>query len=390
MSRREELDHKILAYLFRHGHAPRPELVAYTGIRAATVFESVDRLKSSGLLIEPARRGKKTGRKAPELECNPDIANWIGIDLNTRKTTAVRTDNNGSILDREEITASNRNSAEDVFTEIFSAVSLLKQRAGKSWFKVCGAGFSDPGPVDLERGVSLNAVNIPGWNNIDTASRITGETGVPCGVWAGEMVRAHMEYISRGKASPARLVHICLGNTIGAGFVADGRIYYGATGNEMEIGHLIIQPDGPVCSCGNRGCLEAVASIPALKKRFSELLQSGQKSDISEEDFSIEALFAAKENDMAAKLLAEELASAVGKALIPVVTLLNPDMIILSGETAQLKDKLRIPILDMLKSNSLAGSADSLAIEFSFLSGDDTARGAALLMRDKTILSQMV
>lgn len=384
MRRRDELDLKILTYIFRHGSAPRPELVAYTGIRAATVFESVDRLKSSGLLIEPSRRGVKTGRRAPELKCNPDFAGWIGVELNTRHTLAVRTDNNGCVIDTAEIPAGSRAGVEDVFAEIFSALNDLQKRAGNAWIKVCGIGFSDPGTVDLEKGISLNAVNIPGWNEVDTAARISKETGLPCCLWSGEMVRAYQEYAARQKNPPARLVHLRLDNTIGAGFICDGRIYTGVSGQAMEIGHLSIDPAGPVCRCGKRGCLEACCSIPAIKEKLKS-----QGVEIPD-DFKMSDLSTLEKKNPAVEAIVHDLASSVGNALIPVITLLNPDVIILCGETALLKDRLRKPILKILKENCLSGSADHLQITFSGLRHEDTARGAAILMRNRIILSQVV
>ncbi|MBR7104571.1 MAG: ROK family protein [Lentisphaeria bacterium] len=390
MRRREELDHKILSYMFRHGHAPRPELVAYTGIRAATVFESVDRLKESGLLIEPTRRGKKTGRKAPELECNPAFAHWVGLDLNTVNVTAVVTDNNGRILHEVIHSAGNRTNAEDVFAEVFAALTALQEKAGKDWFKVCGTGFSDPGPVDLRQGVSLNAVNIPGWQNVETVKRLERETALPCGLWTDEMVRAHQAYLARQQEAPERLLHICLGSTIGSGFVIDGKIYYGSHGKAMEIGHLVIDPAGPLCSCGSCGCLEAMLSLKNLSEHLQAQKQAGLSTALDPDRLTLSALLAASPDDEGVRELIRYIGSGVGKALIPVVTLLDPDLIVLSGELAQLRERLLHPIAEQLDKNCLQGAASKVKIEFSSQKENDTARGAALLMRDRVLLSQLV
>ena len=390
MTRREELDRKILAYMFRCGHAPRTELVAYTGIRAATVFESVDRLKASGLLIEPSRRGKKTGRTSPELKSNPDFASWIGIDLNTQKTLAVRTDNNGQILDSAEVPAGKRLSAVDVFAEIFQVIETLQQNAGKEWFKVCGIGFSDPGTIDMRRGRSLSAVNIPGWHNVDTVKTIEEKTGLMCTLWSDGMILAKGEYMARQEEPPEKLIHLALGQTIGAGFVDNGSIYCGSSGKAMEIGHLVIHDQGPLCRCGSRGCLEAVAAIPALLKTLEKLKKEGVATQLESENFSVEKWAALSDTDPGAQSLLSTLTEALGKALIPVVTLLDPDLIVLSGELALLGEKLRLPLLGILKNGCLSGAAETLKIEFAQHACSTTARGAALLMRDRVILSQLV
>ena len=286
-----------------------------------------------------------------------------------------------------EICGQQRASAEDGFAEIFKALDILQANAKEQWSKVSGIGFSDPGTVDMDRGLSLGAVNVPGWEKLNTVKTIEEKTKLPCAIWSGEMVRANEEYLARFTDQPQKLFHLFLDDTIGAGFICNGDIYAGSSGHGMEIGHIVIVPNGPPCRCGNNGCLEAVAGIPAMRRRIREFIESGVDTTLSSETFSISDLIASVRQDKTARIIADEISEALGTALASVVTLLNPDIIVLGGEITALGDILLQPIRRMLELNCFAEATKKLKLEISDLNDDDTAKGAAILMRDRILLS---
>ena len=142
MSRRQELKKSLLRYLLLHGRATRPELVSLTGIRAATVFEAIDELKAEAVIIEPERRSKKTGRKAPELCCAPDCCHVVGVELRMSGCTGVIVDASGMVIHCVEHSAGSRKSLLEVKREILEVLQHLRELSADNWHLVKGLGFA--------------------------------------------------------------------------------------------------------------------------------------------------------------------------------------------------------------------------------------------------------
>lgn len=384
MSRREDLQKLILGRLLFYGRTTRPALVSLTGSRAATVFEAIDELKNIGLVVEPERHGKKTGRRAPELDCNRDYAYFCGIDLQIDGVIGVITDSRGDILEKYEtrITVP-RQQLEDARAEIVHCVRTLRQRLGEKWELVKGIGFADPGLVDTSRNVSLRAVNVPGWENHETGKWLSEEFGISAGVWPEQMIKTRMEYITRLPDAPESLFHLGTGGGIGGGFIKNGKLFVGSTYQGMEIGHVVIDPNGSICSCGNRGCLEAFAGKQGILNLVRRALRNGVDTELTEENFSIRKFVECSHRDKAARIIADEVSESIGNALATVVALLNPAMIVLSGELAGMGDLLIDAVHRALDLNCFAGAVRKLKLEISTLEECDTARGAAIMMRDR-------
>ena len=378
----------ILNSVLRYGQVTRPELVELTGGRAASVFEAVDLLKREGILCEPERSGKRTGRRAPQLKLNPDHGWTAGIDFQVRRTIGTVVDLAGEIRFSEEFPALERGSLSACRNEVRAVLSQLRERAGGNWSKVRGIGFADPGLVDVRKGLSIRAVNVPGWENAHTGEWLTREYQVPAGVWPEGMVKTFMEYLVRGREMHGSLFHLGMDDGIGGGFIKDDECFIGDTNQAMEIGHIVIDPAGPLCQCGNRGCLEALAGETGIRRRIHEVLTSGVDTVLNLEQFSLHYFTECAKQDKAARIIAGEVSDSIGRALAVAVTLLNPSVIVLSGELTGLGDLLLESIHRVLNLSCFAGTVKDLKLEFSRLEKNDTARGAALLMRDQLLRSR--
>ena len=149
MTKKSDLRAEIIDKMLLFSSITRPELVRLTGTRAATVFEVVDELKKEGILNEPERHGKKTGRKAPALTFHPDCFWCAGIDFQVRKTIGAVTDMTGTVQATAELTALERNSLNACRNEIREILRRLREQLGEKWSLVKGIGFADPGLVDI-------------------------------------------------------------------------------------------------------------------------------------------------------------------------------------------------------------------------------------------------
>ena len=383
--KKDKLRSIIMKTVLQKGEASRPELVKAAGVRAASVFEAVDALKRKGILHEPERTGKRTGRKAPLLKLNPDHLLTVGIDFEVRKTIASVVDMAGNELYSAELPAQERGTLKSCRNEIRSVVRMLEKKAGSQWNKVAGIGFADPGLVDIREKLSIRAVNVPGWENFRTGEWLTQEYGIPAGVWPEGMVKTYMEYLVRGKEISGSLFHLCMDDGIGGGFIKNGECFVGDTNQAMEIGHIVIDPAGPLCQCGNRGCLEALAGENGIRRRIREVIGSGVDTVLNLEQFSIPYFTECAKYDKAARIIANEVSDSIGRGLAVAVALLNPSVIVLNGELAGLGDLLLDSIRRVLNLSCFSDAVRDLKLEFSKQGKNDTARGAALLMRNRLL-----
>ena len=389
--KRDQLRYTLLRLLFRYGSTSRPEILQHTSIRPGTVFEEVNFLKKAGLIQEPARTTKHTGRKAPLPVLNPDYLWFAGIDFQVKKTLGVITDFTGKILYTAQIPALARQSLSDCRNEVREILRLLRIEAGDDWGKVAGIGFADPGLVNMGEGRSIRAVHIPGWEDSATGKWLENENRIPACVLPEGMVKTFMEFLVRGRNIQGSLFHLGMNEGIGGGFInKDGECFTGDTNQAMEIGHIVIDPEGPLCQCGSRGCLEAVAGKRGILRKVYEMIQSGVDTAMELKegaDFSLRDFGEWAKTDKAARIIAGDVSKSIGHALAVVVSLLNPSTIVLSGELTSLGKLLTDPIHQVLMVCCFADAVKDLKIEFSMLEEKDTARGSAMLMRNQLIFS---
>ncbi|MBE6378016.1 MAG: ROK family protein [Lentisphaerae bacterium] len=388
MSRRNELKQILLRHLLLYGKATRPELVNLTGIRAATVFEAIDELKAEGIIQEPERKGKKTGRKAPELFCSADCCHIVGVELHLTGCTGVIIDANGEVIHSVVHPATERRTLVEVKREILEVLQHLRELAGENWHLVRGLGFADPGLVDIEKNRSIRAVNIPPWQELDTGKMLENASGLPSQIWPEAMVKTRMEFIQRLPDAPESIFNFVTENGIGGGFIKKGELFVGSSGRAMEIGHIVVHPGGVRCQCGNCGCLESVASPAGLAEKIAESRAAGVDLGGLPVKFSMEVFAEYAARNRGVRIIADELCRDLGNALSVAVMLLNPEMIVISGEFASLGTFLTDSLRRELELRCFPEAVKELKIEISTLAPADTARGAAMMMRDRVLLGE--
>lgn len=385
MNRKAQLSAKILQMLLERGTLTRQEFAAYTGARPATILEAVNELKKQGIIAEPGRSGKKTGRKSPQLQLNPDYFWTIGIDFQVKKTIGVIIDVGGEIIAEVTRPAHQRSSLKECRHEIADVIRELRSQTLRNLDKINAIGFADPGMVDSKNGISLRAVNVPGWENVNTAEWLHHEFKLPSFIFPAESVKTYMEYQSRFPEQPGSMFHLGTDDGIGGGFIKNSKLFSGSFHRAMEVGHIVIIPDGPICQCGNRGCLEAVAGEPGILRRVDEALNNGVDTCLKTENFSIAHFAECAEHDKMARIIAAEVCGYLGSALAVIATLLNPELIVISGGLTSLGAVLPETIRRVLAQNCFPGTIKDLKIEISQLPANAVACGAALLARNQII-----
>jgi len=174
-----------------------------------------------------------------------------------------------------------------------------------------------PGPVDLARGTLVNPPNLPGWHNVPLEEMLTAAAGCPAHLGNDADMAALGEFHQGAGQGTRNLVYVTWSTAVGGGLVLDGRLYSGSHGSAGEIGHTIVDPDGPLDSCGQRGCLEAYCGGRMLQAQTGE---SGAE------------LFSdAARGDPEARMIINRAATYMGVALVNLTNLFDPDVIVVGG-----------------------------------------------------------
>lgn len=206
---------------------------------------------------------------------------------------------------------------------------------------ILALGVGAPGPLDPVTGRIIFAPNLQ-WRNVNLKEILQNALGLPVFLENDANLAALGEHLYGAGRGHDHMVFITVSTGVGGGLVLNGEIYSGAFGGAGEIGHMVVAPGGPVCSCGNRGCLEAVASGRAIKQRAVELISAGNGNKIlhlaggSPDEADAPAVTrAAQEGDPEAKEILETAGRYLGLAIANICTLLNPSLFVIGGGVAR-------------------------------------------------------
>ncbi|MFA6930423.1 MAG: ROK family protein [Lentisphaeria bacterium] len=379
MNDRVYVMHALFSEIVRNGSVSRSQLSRTYGLRPATLVAVVERMKKQGFLQEPDRQGRHTGRRASDLMLNPKAGSFIGLELTPSRIYAVRMNAAGEEEKRQQIQLPAAASSKKICSLLLTVYQDLRLASGGGML-----GFADPGAIDLKTGRTLQTVNLPAWEKVQVFDFFRNNTADQTPLLAPEtLVRTYAEYLQCTPDFPETLFHARFSEGIGGGFINKGELLIGNRCSSMELGHLVLSPTGRRCRCGNRGCLEAMAGAAALRQMMQELVASGVSTRMEMNDFTLEHFVQmANENDRAAQVLAQETCERIGPVLAMVTTLLNPQIIVLSGELAGLGNLLLDAVKRAIALRCLNNAAETIKIKISTLDEFAGARTAALLRRN--------
>jgi len=266
---------------------------------------------------------------------NEDLV--VGIDVGGTGLKGVVIDLHGHILAQEYRPTMRERGPEAVVESILAFASDLAKQSYENQRRVVAVGVVVPGLVDEEAGVARLAVNL-GWKDVPLRKLLGESLGLP--VVVGHDVRAGgvAEGLLGAARNCANYMFATLGTGVGAVIVLRGSPYPGVNGVAGEFGHIVVQPDGPRCSCGLNGCIEALASASAVAKRYQEL--AGAQEQISARDVAERAVA----GDKAASKIWEDAIEALSLGIANYVTLLDPERVILGGGMADAGPTLFEPL----------------------------------------------
>ncbi|NGZ77859.1 ROK family transcriptional regulator [Saccharibacillus alkalitolerans] len=378
----------VLDTIRRNGPLSRTDVSERTGLNKATVSNLTLELLEQKLVEETGLGASSGGRKPLMLLFNGAAGCAIGIELGVTLVKAALTDLKGGIL-LERSAPLGRHDPDTAFAVILEAVRPLLEEAPDTPHGVVGIGIGVPGMVD-ESGTILYAPNL-GWEGVDLGARLEKEFGVPVVVdnEANAGAAGEREY---GAGRHVRhLVYVSAGMGIGSGMIIDGQLYKGAWGYAGETGHMSIESDGRLCSCGSRGCWELYASerAYAYAPAAGGSAEGSGDADVRARDAaspsSLPALTTpelaeyARQGDAATLEMYREIGRRLGIGVTNLVNGFNPEKIVVGGPLTEAKEWIEPAMLATIAERALPYHRRELAVSFSELGSRSALLGAAHL-----------
>lgn len=337
----------VLALLARHGPLSRAEIAERLELSPATVTTIMRKLLADGLVTEGGPRTAQAGRPSIPVALVPEAAYAIGVQVAHEHVTLVL-----ARLDAATVHGETRKFDPETPGALGRLEDFIQAGIGHataSGMPLLGVGVAVPGVVDPETGTLRMSVRL-GWTGMPLAARLRERLGLPVFVDNDiSAVTAAERLYGRG-ADRSDFLLVAIGQGIGLGMVLDGAPYRGAVGSAGELGHVPILPDGPVCSCGNRGCLETQVSTEALLRRAVERGVIPPQGDL-------DTLRATADRGSAGALsLLDEAGSLLGRVLAGSVNLLGPQALVVIGEITLLWPHLAAAFHRSLNAHLIPGA----------------------------------
>lgn len=311
----------------------------------------------------------------------------IGIDVGGTNVKIALVDGEGKIIYSNSVPTYAQMGYEYTVNNIKQAIRDLMKETNTDAKEIEGIGFDFPGQVDYKTGVVKLAPNIPGWVNVPIAQMIEDEFHIPTRIDNDVRCAALGEMKFGAGKGCENFICITVGTGIGSGIVINGQLVRGAANAAGEIGHIKLQmKDGPICGCGDTGCLEAFASGPAIVAMAHDYLRGGKSTKFREmagADGEITPYIVAKAaeaGDPVAKRIFEIVGTYIGMGLVSVINLLNPERVIIGGGVAAAGDLLLDPIRKTVKERTMVVAGNSVEIVPAQLGNSAGVIGASMLV----------
>jgi predicted NBD/HSP70 family sugar kinase len=370
---RRQHERAIFRAINAHGTISRTQLASYIGLSGQSIGRVVRDLLESGLVEETSiERPEGPGAPPVGLRVRPEGAFAFGFGLERDCLTGVVLDLGGRVRWQVSRNLAQGELASTTLRRIEEDVqSLLK---APEWANVrtslCGLGMATPGPIDLTTGTIVGAPNFPSWEHVNVAEEIRRTLDIPV-VMDNAATASAIGVEWRMPRSHGPFLYCYWGVGIGGGLVLDDEVYRGATGNAIEIGHVVVEPDGHPCECGGVGCLEAEASASALLRDAAEIGRFGSVAEV------IEAAL----TDPAVAALVQRAAERMALAILSVLNIVDVGDVVIGGEHFHDVEKVFLPVIrERIEQRAFRRRVALTRVTVSGLGEVATAIGAAALV----------
>ncbi|MEU8267153.1 ROK family transcriptional regulator [Sphaerisporangium sp. NPDC049002] len=381
--RPDNVHQATLLRLLRDGGRSRAELGDVVELSRSKLNLELDRLIEMGLVEQAGLAASRGGRRSGMVRLSPHMR-FVGIDIGATSVDVAVTNGELEVLGHVSETCDVRIGPAAVLDRAMELLGKLREQG--LFAQLHGVGIGVPGPVSFREGVPVAPPIMPGWDRYPVKEAISQELGCPA------MVDNDVNLMALGElhAGLAKQVDdfllIKIGTGIGCGIVVDGKIYRGVSGSAGDIGHMRVDDQGPTCTCGNTGCLEAYFGGAALAREAVRI--APRSAYLAERLASVGRLTAedvaaaATLGDPAAIQLIRDGGRQAGQVLASLVSFFNPGLVIIAGGVARLGHVLLAEIRSVVYRRSLPLATGNLPIVLSELGDTAGVIGGARLISD--------
>ena len=382
----------ILRLIKENAPVSRAQIAAMSGLTAATVTNISQKLLESGLITECGVRESGGGRPAVDLRLNPSAHYEFGICFAPGLVEVVLSNFEADVISSESVEVREKKPEAVIATAVGIIEAMIKSFKLKRKL-ILGAGVAVNGIVDVTKGVSVFAPFYQ-WRDVPLQSMLEKELRFPVFIendtnamaiaerWFGLM----RDYSAKTDVDES-FIALNIGNGVGAGIMINDRIYHGCSFAAGEIGHFVIDENGALCSCGKRGCLESLVSLPAIeknvRKKIAEKAPEAANSVLNVDPVKITIASicdAARGGDVFASGIVRKAGRDIGYAIANLLTSLNPSRVIIGGEIINAGDVFFKEIRETIRKETLEILCSPLEILPSHLGKYRAARGAVGLV----------
>jgi glucokinase-like ROK family protein len=374
--------YRMLCLLRDEGPLSRAELGDRLELPRPRVVAELDRLVSAELVREAGPAASRGGRRSTLVELHPDIR-FAGVDLGATSIDVEITDGRLEPVASHAEPADIRSGPKAVLHRVDEI--LAKLRAEGAYTRLSGIGVGVPGPVSFRDGVPVSPPIMPGWDRYPVRQLLGREHNCPVVVDNDVNIMAVGERYGGVAKSAENLLFVKIGTGVGCGIFLGGEVYRGPDGCAGDIGHIQADAHGPVCACGNVGCLEALFGGAALARDALAAARSGASPALAERLAANGTVTAkdvadgASEGDVTSIKLIRDGGRRIGGVLASLVSFINPSMIVIGGGLAGLGHVLLAEIRSVVYRRSLPLATGNLPVVLSELGPRAGVVGAALL-----------
>jgi len=378
---------QLVNYVRRQGPCSRTAIALELGIGEPTASRLVRDLLAREVLVQDGFETSSGGRRRERVRLNPATACAIGIHVAMRRVRGALIDLAGETLASEVGDDVTGNSVAETIEAITRTIKRLAGAA--SGRRLCGAAIGISGIIHEHGQVSREFTQAERWHNVPVADIVEQQSGLRA-LLLNDVHAAALGELQMGNIRGVRnLVYLHLGDGIAAGIVANGALCRGATLNAGEIGHLIVEENGPICYCGNRGCLESLASPRAVVEACRNAAAMGVRTLALDHAASPDAiafdhiLAAAAQGDRLTTNLLTDAGRRLGQVAANLINVFDPEVLMLGGLLAGPRNVLVETLERTTRARILPVMRDATRIEVSQLKDSASMLGAGALVLDE-------
>jgi predicted NBD/HSP70 family sugar kinase len=380
-------DAVVLDAIRRSEQLSRVELADVTGLSGQAISNIARRLLDAGLVREAGRqRSAGLGKPRTLLELEPTGQYAVGVHLDPAVVTVVLLDLTGEVVARRRVDTPYADDPDVLIEGIAATIEDVIIESGAPRNRVTGVGIAAPGPIDVDRGVVVDPPNLSAWHLVPLRDELRARTGLPVLLDKDVTAAASAEKWAGGGGS---FMFFYLGTGVGAGLVIGDEVVRGASSNVGEIGHVIVDPGGPACRCGRRGCVGESSQPRYLVQQAVQAGVLAQGIDLDDRQ-AVDAAFAqlcsaAEAGPGLAREIVVALAERIAKVVEDVANLLDLERVVFGGpHWEQLAPLFGDAVRTALDDRFLVRSVHPFEVAGTALGVDVGAIGAASLVLDQT------